>query len=108
MAVGFAIANSIMLEAPEGLIIVDVTETMESGREVFKAFRRITNRPIKAVIYTHNHADHIFGAEVGIQEKFTGKTIFDIPCNILTRLLLSKCSTTLNAVETKLIFSFFK
>ena len=63
MAIGFAIANSILLEGPEGVVIVDVTESLESGQEVLRAFRKITQKPIKALIYTHNHADHIYGAE---------------------------------------------
>ena len=66
MAIGYALANSIMLDAPDGLIIVDVTESMEAARRVLEAFRKLTDRPIKAVIYTHNHADHVYGAEVKI------------------------------------------
>ena len=53
-----------MLDAPEGLIIVDTTESPEAGQDVLKAFRNITNKPIKAIIFTHNHADHTIGAEV--------------------------------------------
>ncbi|CAH1789668.1 unnamed protein product [Owenia fusiformis] len=68
VAIGFALANSIMLEAPEGLIIVDVTETVESGRNVLKAFREISDKPIKALIYTHNHADHTCGAKAFIED----------------------------------------
>ena len=64
VAIGYALGNSIMLDAPEGLIIVDTTESLEAGQNVFKAFRNITNKPIKAIIFTHNHADHTVGAEV--------------------------------------------
>ena len=66
VAIGFALANSIMLEAPDGLIIVDVTESYESGKEVFAAFREISKKPVKAIIYTHNHADHIYGGKVRV------------------------------------------
>ena len=64
VAVGFAIANSVLIEAPDGAIIVDVTESIDAGREVYAAFRNITEAPIKAIIYTHNHADHMYGAQV--------------------------------------------
>ena len=66
MAIGYALANSILIEAPEGNIIVDTTEAVFTGKQVREAFRNVSNRPIKAIIYTHNHADHTFGAQVGI------------------------------------------
>lgn len=61
VAIGYALANSILLEGDDGLVIVDVTESVETAREVYTAFRRISDKPIKAIIYTHNHADHVFG-----------------------------------------------
>lgn len=61
VAIGYALANSILLEGDDGLVIVDVTESAESAREVYQAFRKISDKPIKALIYTHNHADHVFG-----------------------------------------------
>ena len=62
VAVGFGLANSIMLEGDEGIIIVDTMETVAEGEAVLAAFREITDKPIAAIIYTHNHADHVFGA----------------------------------------------
>ena len=62
VAVGFGLANSIMLEGDDGIIIVDTMETVAEGEAVLAAFREITDKPIAAIIYTHNHADHVFGA----------------------------------------------
>ncbi len=64
VAVGFGLANSIMIEGDDGVIIVDCMGTLESATKVKAAFRKITNKPVKALIFTHNHGDHIFGAEV--------------------------------------------
>ena len=64
MAIGYALGNSIMIEGEKGIVIVDVTESYESGLEVFRAFRNITKKPVTDIIYTHNHADHCYGAEV--------------------------------------------
>ena len=64
VAIGYALANSIMLEGPHGLVIVDTTENVAAAKEILKGFRNITDKPIKALIYTHNHADHTFGAQV--------------------------------------------
>ena len=64
VAIGFGLANSIMIEGKDGLIIVDTMESKEVAANVLSEFRKITQKPIKAIIYTHNHADHIFGADV--------------------------------------------
>jgi alkyl sulfatase BDS1-like metallo-beta-lactamase superfamily hydrolase len=63
-AIGYGIANSIMIEGRDGVIIVDTMTTMEEGAEVLAEFRKITAKPIKAIIYTHSHPDHVFGAQV--------------------------------------------
>ena len=62
VAVGFGLANSIMIEGDDGVIIVDSMASMESAREVAAAFREISPKPIVALVYTHNHADHVFGS----------------------------------------------
>jgi linear primary-alkylsulfatase len=64
VAVGFGLANSIMIEGDDGLIIVDTMETSEEAAEVLAEFRKISTKPVSAIIYTHNHTDHIMGAQV--------------------------------------------
>lgn len=64
VAIGFAIANSILLEGPEGLIIVDTTECEDAAAEILLKFREISQKPIKAIVYTHNHGDHVRGVRV--------------------------------------------
>jgi alkyl sulfatase BDS1-like metallo-beta-lactamase superfamily hydrolase len=64
VAIGFGLANSILIEGDEGVIIVDTMESVEAAVPVREAFDKITSKPVKAIIYTHNHADHIFGAKV--------------------------------------------
>lgn len=64
VAVGYGLANSIMIEGDDGLIIVDTLESTDNAKMVLAEFRKISSKPIKAIILTHNHADHIFGASV--------------------------------------------
>lgn len=63
VAIGYALANVILIEGDDGVIIVDTTESLEAARTVKAEFDRITDKPVQAIIYTHNHTDHIFGAE---------------------------------------------
>ncbi|MBU0544058.1 MAG: MBL fold metallo-hydrolase [Proteobacteria bacterium] len=69
VAIGYGLANSILLEGQDGVVIVDVMESVEAARPVKNAFDNITSKPIKAVIYTHYHADHVFGAGVFTENK---------------------------------------
>jgi alkyl sulfatase BDS1-like metallo-beta-lactamase superfamily hydrolase len=63
VAIGYGLANSILVEGADGFIVVDAMETLEEGAVVNAEFRRIVgDKPLKAIVYTHNHADHVFGA----------------------------------------------
>jgi alkyl sulfatase BDS1-like metallo-beta-lactamase superfamily hydrolase len=72
-AVGYGIANSIMLVGKDGVIIIDTMASNEEGTEVWNDFRKLSDLPLKAIIYTHFHPDHIFGAEA-----FAGKNTPEI------------------------------
>ncbi|MBM3289145.1 MAG: MBL fold metallo-hydrolase [Candidatus Hydrogenedentes bacterium] len=67
VAIGYGLANSILIEGDDGVIIVDTLEGRAHAIEAKAAFDTITTKPVKAVVLTHNHADHVFGGTV-----FTG------------------------------------
>ena len=69
IAVGFGIANSIMIEGKDGNVIVDVTDSVSEAEKVYSLFKKKNSNPIKAIIYTHNHGDHTFGAEYFIKSQ---------------------------------------
>lgn len=64
VAVGYALANVIMIEGDDGLIIVDTTESVVAAEEIKAEFDKISTKPVKAIIYTHSHPDHVGGASV--------------------------------------------
>ena len=60
-AIGFGIANSIMVEGKEGNIIIDASDSVFEAEKIYSLFNKKNSNPIKAIIYTHNHGDHTFG-----------------------------------------------
>jgi len=61
-AIGFGIANSIMVEGEGGNIIIDASDSVFEAEKIYSLFFEQNSNPIKAIIYTHNHGDHTFGA----------------------------------------------
>ena len=63
-AFGFAASNVYMLVGDDGVVIVDTTETTTAAENVLAEFRKITDLPVKTIILTHSHRDHVSGASV--------------------------------------------
>jgi len=63
-AIGFAASNVYMLVGDDGLVIVDTTESTKAAENIWAEFRKITDKPVKTIVYTHSHRDHISGATV--------------------------------------------
>ncbi len=63
-AFGYAASNVYMIVGDGGLIIVDTTETTTAAVHVLAEFRKITDLPVKMIILTHTHRDHVSGASV--------------------------------------------
>jgi len=74
LAVGYGLANVIVVEAPEGLILVDTLETIRAAEGLLPwidEMRARTGKDITDIIFTHNHADHVFGAGVFLRGQDT-------------------------------------
>ncbi|MFN7930480.1 MAG: alkyl sulfatase dimerization domain-containing protein [Blastocatellia bacterium] len=67
-AVGFGIANVTMIVGNDGIIIVDTMESTTAAKNIMAEFRKLTDKPVKAVIYTHNHSDHTMGVKAFTNE----------------------------------------
>ncbi|MBO1003250.1 alkyl sulfatase dimerization domain-containing protein [Pseudogracilibacillus auburnensis] len=50
-----SIANSTMILGETGMIIVDTGSLIEDGEAQLKEFQKISDKPVSAIIYTHNH-----------------------------------------------------
>jgi uncharacterized sulfatase len=64
LAVGYAGSNVGMIIADGGLIIIDTTESTKAAENILTEFRKISALPVKTIIFTHGHRDHISGASV--------------------------------------------
>ena len=67
-------SNSVFIIGDSGVIVVDAQSNLPATREVLAALRRITSKPVTALILTHWHFDHITGASV-YRDSFPGIAI---------------------------------
>ena len=62
VAIGYGLANSVLIVGETANIIIDTTEDPELGKQINGEFKKISNLPNEAIIYTHSHVDHWRGA----------------------------------------------
>ena len=67
-AFGYAVVNCTLIEGADACILVDSMTGLDSAERVAAEFRRITDKPIRTVVYTHFHADHVSGAAAFVSE----------------------------------------
>ena len=96
VAIGYGLANSILIVGDGGNIIIDTTESYGAASEISEEFRKISNQPIKAVFYTHSHPDHWRGTKAFFEEDtkvYAHKTFekgFDDSMNLLRPILTKR------------------
>ncbi|MDF1743843.1 MAG: alkyl/aryl-sulfatase [Gimesia sp.] len=61
-SVGQSVSNSSIIIGDEGLVVIDTGMTIDAAQKIVAEFRNITDKPVKAIIFTHSHGDHTGGA----------------------------------------------
>jgi len=64
-------ANSVFIINENDVVVVDTTLTPSSAKELLAALRKLTTKPVKYVVNTHWHDDHIMGNQV-FRDAFPG------------------------------------
>jgi glyoxylase-like metal-dependent hydrolase (beta-lactamase superfamily II) len=58
------ISNAGFVVTPQGVVVIDALGSPKLAEELIAAIRQVTAQPIRYVIVTHYHADHIYGLQV--------------------------------------------
>ena len=58
------ISNAGFIVTPAGVIVIDALGSPKLAEELVAAVRQVTTQPIRYVVVTHYHADHIYGLQV--------------------------------------------
>ncbi|MGI2261680.1 alkyl sulfatase dimerization domain-containing protein [Shewanella sp. GXUN23E] len=62
-AIGYHGATTSMIVGDDGVIMIDSLMGPTSASNALKDFRQYSDKPVKAIIYTHSHGDHTGGAK---------------------------------------------
>ena len=61
-AIGYQVSANTMIVGDDGVIIIDPGQRVVGAEEVRAEFEKITDKPVRAIVYTHGHGDHTNGA----------------------------------------------
>jgi glyoxylase-like metal-dependent hydrolase (beta-lactamase superfamily II) len=57
------ISNAGFVVTPQGVVVIDALGSPTLAEELITAIRQVTAQPIRYVIVTHYHADHVYGLQ---------------------------------------------
>ena len=91
---GYALSALTVVEGDDGLILIDPPEDVEKGRRQLVELRKISDKPIKAVLYSHWHTDHNAGVKAFItqEQADSGEVLVIAHRDFMTNIIASSIS----------------
>lgn len=91
---GGAICNMGLVVGAESAAVIDTGNSVLTGRRMLEAVRRVTDRPVRHVINTHMHPDHVLG-----NAAFRGEGVRFIAHRKMPRALAVRTDTYMEQVR---------
>ncbi|MDP6625293.1 MAG: MBL fold metallo-hydrolase, partial [Nitrospinota bacterium] len=57
-------SNATFIVSDKGILVIDTRPNPDEALKVLREIRKVTSKPIKYVINTHFHGDHVFGNQI--------------------------------------------
>ncbi len=67
-ASGFDASNITMIIGDDGVVLIDTGKFVHNSEKVYAEFRKITDKPITGIIFTHGHGDHTQGVTAFLKD----------------------------------------
>ena len=67
VAVGYSPANVGLIVGDGGAVVIDTGMSVDDGRRIAAEFRKLTDQPVRAIVFTHSHGDHTGGAAAFVE-----------------------------------------
>lgn len=61
VAVGYAASVFTFIEGNDGIVMIDTGQLTDASTDALAEYRKISDKPITGIVFTHSHGDHIGG-----------------------------------------------
>ncbi|WP_280425311.1 alkyl/aryl-sulfatase [Nocardia carnea] len=103
------VANLTVVEGEDGIIVIDCMAGVESAEQAMALLREhVTDKPVKAVIYTHTHVDHYGGVKgvVSADDVASGKVPIIAPGLQFDKFAIGENVIAGNAMARRSFYAF--
>jgi glyoxylase-like metal-dependent hydrolase (beta-lactamase superfamily II) len=78
----YAFANSLVVIGNDGVLVVDTQQSPQAAVELIRLVRRLSPLPVRWVVNTHWHGDHVYG-NIAYRDAFPGARFLAHPSTVI-------------------------